>query len=299
LDDEFSLSELESDASQSGAKRSKFEYIATAAPIQIINVRRLIYENGQTTKLESHISLEDVLYLDRYLEKTKSLSQEALQQLREKQWHLQRRLKSLESREKVLHETEVKMDLPDAVNETAEWLDSINKAEDENLIDVDEDPIPKHPNLAQQMREKAEALKNESKAIDEQMKEIDGQISTVFEDCKDYPYNLHAVFMHRGSATGGHYWIYIRDFQNDVWRDYNDEAVDKVEDMSRIFAQKDRATSTGLVFVRQDLVNKLTEAVCRKPDVPEQSQQQATNGNEIEMIDVEKLPVIDGVDREA
>ncbi|KAF2657809.1 cysteine proteinase [Lophiostoma macrostomum CBS 122681] len=299
LDDEFSLSELESDASQNGAKTSKFEYIATASPIQIINVRRLIFEKGQATKLDSHIGLEDVLYLDRYLERTTTRSQEELQQLREKQWHLQRRLKSLESRKKVVHETEVEMDLPDAVSETATWFEDISKAEDENLIDVDEDPIPKFPNLPQQMHEKAQALKNEAKDIDEQMRKMDGQSNTVFEDCKDHPYVLHAVFMHRGSATGGHYWIYIRDFQNDVWREYNDEAVNKVDDLDKIFKQKDRATSTGLVFVKQDLVNKLTEAVCRKPEMPEPSQPQSMNGNEIEMTDVDKLPVLEGLDKEA
>ncbi|CCE65082.1 hypothetical protein TPHA_0J02620 [Tetrapisispora phaffii CBS 4417] len=38
-------------------------------------------------------------------------------------------------------------------------------------------------------------------------------------------YSLFAVFIHRGQASFGHYWVYIRDFENGIWRKYNDHQV--------------------------------------------------------------------------
>ncbi|KAI0244750.1 ubiquitin-specific protease ubp2 [Massospora cicadina] len=38
-------------------------------------------------------------------------------------------------------------------------------------------------------------------------------------------YRLHAVFIHKGSANYGHYWVYIRDWVHDAWYKFNDEHV--------------------------------------------------------------------------
>ncbi len=46
------------------------------------------------------------------------------------------------------------------------------------------------------------------------------------------PYRLHAVIVHEGEASAGHYWAYIADYAtlNDdgiplAWRKYNDKSV--------------------------------------------------------------------------
>ncbi|KAF2466740.1 cysteine proteinase [Lindgomyces ingoldianus] len=268
LDDEFSLIELEDVTSkEENAKASKYEYIDVASPIQIVNVRRLVFEGGRSKKDESHVALDEVLYLDRYLNKTKSLSEEELQERRERQWQLQRRLKALEARKAQLTETELKLSLADAVDGAAAFVEDLQKAAEGTLIDLDENSIPTYPDLANQMRDRAVQLHKEASTLDEQMKEIDIQINSIFTDCTDHPYRLHAVFMHRGSATGGHYWIFIYDFQKRIWRKYNDDRVDEVEDLKDIFEQEEKnpATSTGIVYVRADQVDKLTEAVRREP----------------------------------
>jgi ubiquitin carboxyl-terminal hydrolase 25 len=300
LDDEFSLTELEGETSQENqAKTLKFEYIATASPIQIVNVRRLVFEGGKSKKDESHLGLDEVLYLDRYLEQTRSLSKEDLQALRERQWQLQRKLKFLESRKKELQETELKTTLPDAVDETAAMIEEMHKRAEESLIDMDDDPIPTYPGLHEQLRERSHALRKETDILDGQMKELDLQIASIFEDCRDHPYRLHAVFMHRGSAGGGHYWIYIYDFQNNIWRDYNDERVEEAE-VRKVFEQDGKATSTGVVFIDAARVDELTEAVCRQP---EPSPETSNEVKEVEMEDIESVPisnfqVIDGVEKQ-
>lgn len=112
-------------------------------------------------------------------------------------------------------------------------------------------------------------------AINTRIKDLTSNISSQFVDLRGLPYRLQSVFIHVGSATFGHYWIYIRDFERDVWRKYNDESVSAVTDLSQIFDQdpSDRPpTPYFLVYVKDDLKDRLVDPVCR--DVPEQIPQE-------------------------
>lgn len=39
------------------------------------------------------------------------------------------------------------------------------------------------------------------------------------------PYRLHAVLVHEGQASAGHYWAYIYDHSNQRWMKYNDITI--------------------------------------------------------------------------
>lgn len=41
------------------------------------------------------------------------------------------------------------------------------------------------------------------------------------------PYRLHAVLVHEGQASAGHYWAYIYDPHQRCWMKYNDISVTK------------------------------------------------------------------------
>lgn len=43
--------------------------------------------------------------------------------------------------------------------------------------------------------------------------------------CVKVPYRLHAVLVHEGQASAGHYWAYIYDHSNQCWMKYNDVIV--------------------------------------------------------------------------
>lgn len=45
-----------------------------------------------------------------------------------------------------------------------------------------------------------------------------------------WTYELFAIFVHRGSATGGHYFAYIKDFEKDKWFEFNDSVVSEVSE---------------------------------------------------------------------
>lgn len=110
-------------------------------------------------------------------------------------------------------------------------------------------------------------------ALDARIKDLTANISSQFVDKQALPYRLQSVFIHVGSATFGHYWIYIRDFEKNMWRKYNDESVSAVTDVSQIFNQDPSErppTPYFLVYVKDDLKDRLVDPVCR--DIPQQQE---------------------------
>ena len=107
--------------------------------------------------------------------------------------------------------------------------------------------------------------------------------------------------MHRGSATGGHYFIYIYDAQIKRWRKYNDDRVDWVT-VDEVFEHTATypQTSTSIVYVREDQIHELTEAVHRRIPTPPTLPTPPPE-NEVEMKDVDDhviggMQIIEGVE---
>ncbi|KAF1970373.1 ubiquitin C-terminal hydrolase-like protein [Bimuria novae-zelandiae CBS 107.79] len=297
LDEEFGLTEIDTGS-------EKYEYFEKTAPIQIINVRRLRYENRQPRKDESHITLDKVLYMDRYLKKTDSLSEAELYELRKQQWRLQKNKQDLLKRRTLLKETEFKdVSLPDVLDETACVVKNLKDLQPE--IDNgspaspseqgDNGPVTREV-VSEHLSQRADELRPEVAEIEERIAKLEQQIDFVFADCKDHPYRLHAIFMHAGSHVGGHYWIYIYDFQKNIWRKYNDETVTE-ETEENIFKKLQQArppTSTGIVYVRDDVATKFTEALYRNP-IDQQGDVEMTDAPDVvNMDDITSMEVLQG-----
>lgn len=96
-------------------------------------------------------------------------------------------------------------------------------------------------------------------------------IASQFADFRKLGYRLYAVFMHRGSVSFGHYWIYIFDFRKQVWRKYNDEQVTEVQNPEEIFRaeySRNPATPYFLVYLNDSLKDRLADPVCREIMTP-------------------------------
>jgi ubiquitin carboxyl-terminal hydrolase 25/28 len=305
LDDDFGLSDLE-------GGETKYEYIEQPAPIQIVNVRRLQFnkEKQQQVRDTAQLKLDDVLYLDRYLEATKSLTGSELLTLRQAQWSKQQELKRLDARCKDLQVTEIPdTDLADAVEETAAFTENFFKAVEEQMFD--QLPTPPPEELSSDLHERARVLRSELEEIKTSMSRLESEIDTVFREYRDHGYRLHAIFVHRGGTGSGHYLIYIKDFQNNTWREYNDETVKSYseEDIFKIGPGALAAGSTGIVFVREDHADSMTQAVVREPDVAMAETATTEAAAEAEQKDVEmtdlpepkiesnSLEVIEGVEK--
>lgn len=288
LDDDFGLSELEGGT-------SKYDFVEKPSPIQIINLRRLQFDRakGEQVYDRSHIGLEKTLYLDRYLGKTQSLPKEDLLRLRRMQWDKQRLLRDYEARRSQLTTTEVDgMDLPDTIGETSAWLQSLEKQYEQE--GGDSLPTPP-PELADTLSNKAATLKKELEDISAQMKQLEADVDSIFHSYREYPYRLHAVFTHRGGTKGGHYWIYIYDFQNELWRKYNDDLVTLAQE-SDVLEQEIAtmpAASTGVVYIREDMINELTEAVKREPAVA--AEDLGHLKSDVTMQDADELPPLEPI----
>jgi ubiquitin carboxyl-terminal hydrolase 47 len=46
----------------------------------------------------------------------------------------------------------------------------------------------------------------------------------------EYVYELFSIMIHSGSAMGGHYFAYIKSFEDSKWRNFNDSSVKEIED---------------------------------------------------------------------
>jgi ubiquitin carboxyl-terminal hydrolase 25/28 len=305
LDEDFGKQDKE------GGGGTRYDYIEKAAPVQIFNVRRIAF-NKILKRLEydhSHIALDTTMYMDRYMSETPTLGEAQLLELRQAQWARQEKVYELDGKRKKLQTTGLEgMTVPDCLEATRDFVDGLRAEKEEQ--GQDSLPTPP-PELTDALHDRAKHLAKDLEAMDPQIAQLESEIDTVFRDCNDIPYRLHAVFTHRGDVKGGHYWIYIYDFQNKMWRRYNDGDVEDVEE-SVVLAKQEGSrpqVSTGMVYIRADLVEEVTEAVCRKPEpVP------VEEGNDGDMLmrDVWMddgqmpalepvgggMPVIEGVEKE-
>jgi Ubiquitin carboxyl-terminal hydrolase len=123
-------------------------------------------------------------------------------------------------------------------------------------------------------------------------KDLSTNINSQFADSafRRHAYRLHAAFFHHGTASSGHYWIYIYDFRKEIWLKYNDTRVEEVKDTNEIFRRPTEAEFRQwngpsnpyyLVYVRDADKDKLVESVCRDMQLPAELPRE-----DIEMRDV-------------
>ncbi|XP_030009701.1 ubiquitin carboxyl-terminal hydrolase 28 isoform X3 [Sphaeramia orbicularis] len=76
------------------------------------------------------------------------------------------------------------------------------------------------------------------------------------------PYRLHAVLVHEGQASAGHYWAYIYDHANQRWMKYNDITITEStwEELERdSFGGMTNASAYCLMYIDDRLPHLITE----------------------------------------
>ncbi|EOO01972.1 putative ubiquitin carboxyl-terminal hydrolase protein [Phaeoacremonium minimum UCRPA7] len=130
------------------------------------------------------------------------------------------------------------------------------------------------------------ASKNASK-IDEP----DYEVIDHFTDLTQHRYRLHAVICHGGNLTSGHYWVFIYDFEENLWRRYNDEKVIVEEDSTKVLAELNSSSSPYYIaYVRESDVHELVSVPRRLAAL----QKLNPSTQDIEMQDVHVEHVEDG-----
>lgn len=265
LDGAYDVQEVE----VGGAYEPQYTTISQLPPILQILVQRVQFDPEKKTPYKSnhHLELKETIYMDRYMDS----ADPDLIQRRRTCWSWKKRLNDLEKRKLEITTTGLGMSVSELLTSTVVYLEQLAAADVATTF-TDTDPINISPSLVHSITEGGEATKLEVESIDQEMKTLVTSINSQFNDLRKIPYRLQSVFIHRGFVHSGHYWIYIRDFDANIWRKYNDGYVTEVKDTKEIFEQESSerpATSYFVVYVKDELKDKLVNPVCR--DIADQA----------------------------
>nr|POF15272.1 ubiquitin carboxyl-terminal hydrolase 2 [Quercus suber] len=261
-------------------------------------------EQGNNQKAEQIVKLEDELYLDRYVDE----SHPDVLKRRRDCWSLRRQVQRLKDEKRSLVQTSVGLDGPATLAETAKYLRHNVQEANQALEDIGVEPIEVPPQLPEVLVSDAAHLLERDAAISKEIDGLEEGLQGRFEDLKSLKYRLAAVFMHKGGGGGGHYWIYIHDFANNVWRKYNDETVEAVSELQEIYESKPGKripTPTYAVYVRDEAKDQILQPVSRQlasppraeAPVPAPAQGPPPQVSDVEMtgtVDPNKLRPDDG-----
>uniref|UniRef100_UPI0037E71E01 ubiquitin carboxyl-terminal hydrolase 28 isoform X2 n=1 Tax=Semicossyphus pulcher TaxID=241346 RepID=UPI0037E71E01 len=113
----------------------------------------------------------------------------------------------------------------------------------------------------QRWRTEVENDINELKAsIDKLTQMLEGMYSD--NSLCQVPYRLHAVLVHEGQASAGHYWAYIYDHANQRWMKYNDISITESswEELERdSFGGMTNASAYCLMYIDDRLPQLITD----------------------------------------
>lgn len=209
-----------------------------------IQIQRVYYDRERLMPFKSLAPLpfNETIYMDRYNE----TDNHVLISRKEETKKLIQELNVLKTRQRqLLSKNDLGLSRKGALIETSNFLKS-NVLESQNIqIEKTE--------LAQQLDEIVSGIDNELSQLYHSITQLEAKISRQYDDFKNIGYSLFAVFIHRGEASYGHYWIYIKDrYKGGIWRKYNDETVTEVPESEVFnFSEGNTATPYFLVYVKQ------------------------------------------------
>ncbi|KAL9108363.1 MAG: hypothetical protein Q9227_006823 [Pyrenula ochraceoflavens] len=252
----------------------QYSSIKQAPPILQVCIQRAQWdrEKKENVKSNNHLSLKETIYLDRYLEGN---AESDILYRRKEAWLWKQELAELISRRQQLATTEAGCDTPSVFAIAQEILQGFR---DSDIGKGDETDLT--ANSLATLASLGEQARYEMSEVDSRIRDLQTSIDSQFSDLREHPYRLHALFMHRGSGKAGHFWIYIRDFERDIWRAYNDTYVTEVPQLDIFQAPTDDINPPNPYIVVYVQDPNLVKSVCRDIIVP------SPKVEDVEMADV-------------
>lgn len=107
------------------------------------------------------------------------------------------------------------------------------------------------------------------KMMENELQQREQALKAHQESLTGTPYRLHAVICHRGQLMSGHYWVWIHDFEDNVWRWYNDADVKENKDTKEVL---ETLSTSGepyfLCYVRDEDKMDFVNVPKRQPATP-------------------------------
>ncbi len=241
-----------------GGPYKRSERITKLPRILQVQIQRVYFDR---IKLRPYKSIEplpfpETLYMDRYLDTD---NQEIIKR-REEVENWKSEIKTLQDRKtSLLTKNQQGITFRDSLISTKDWLKDQDFGKPETI----------------------EVLEKQVKKIDDELiniyqktHELENKIDHHFDSFQKHGYSIFAIFIHRGEANYGHYWIYIKDKKRGMFRKYNDEIVSEVSTAEVFnFDEGNTATPYFLGYVAQGHEDEI-EPLCR---VLQNQQQEEVN----------------------
>ncbi|CAO3621299.1 unnamed protein product [Cunninghamella blakesleeana] len=229
-------------------------------PILQILIQRVQFDRtlGNVYKSNAFIQFDEVIYLDRYIDQ--NFEKLASRRSKVAEWNIQ-----LKECKKVIKNLTKNKDYPmpvsDMLEATATILQEYSNGGENN----------EYNDALELLKNEAEQARNIVNTNNEIISDLQSKIKHEYDDLKECAYRLHAVFIHQGQASYGHYWLYIYDHEESVWWKFNDSTVSKVSS-TNIFNDTTGSTANPyfLVYVRND-VDNLVQTVFKSPPTPSET----------------------------
>ncbi|KAF3490497.1 ubiquitin-specific protease [Arthroderma uncinatum] len=255
-----------------GADAEQYGAISKIPPVLQVQVQRVQFDQVKKSSFKSthHLDLKETIYMDRYMDVPEHDSMGLYKRRREK-WAWKEELNGLRARRAELLNNDVPLpslkkwaSLPDVFKDARDKIQDLRSMGDDpeiadEAIEIDEQVTTQLSNLETMTR-------GELARIDSRAEQLTQLIDNQFSDMQSLPYHLYAVFIHHGSVEFGHYYIYIFDFEKQIWRKYNDTEVTEVHSTAEIFSDRNLQnppTPYFLVYLNDRLKERLAKPVCR------------------------------------
>ncbi|KAI9666197.1 MAG: ubiquitin-specific protease ubp2 [Bathelium mastoideum] len=261
LDDAFDIQDKQLD----GGIVQGYTSISACPPVLGIQIERGIWDavNQRSSKVEHHLQLDDLIYLDRYME---TAHHDDLFALKQQKWQLRTEQAALEAERAALVGPFGDLDGPTTVDDAAKFITCLEDA----VEDEDSDSTLEGDGAPSLLRAKSAELNLAMYNKKQEIEKLREHINASFAHLHEHSYRLYALCMHRGNPGFGHYWVYIHDFINGVWRKYNDDKVEVVDFPEiEIFQPSEEKspipTPHYIMYVREDRKELVGEPLCRRP----------------------------------
>ncbi|RKK25847.1 hypothetical protein BFJ66_g891 [Fusarium oxysporum f. sp. cepae] len=225
-------------------KLSRYTAIKTLPPVLHVLIQR---SQSMGSKNGNPVLIPEILYLDRYMD----APHESLTfRKRVESWATASRISDIKASkaavgstiptgpilESIGQEEDAKGSIA-AVTEDSEMTDGVKIVEEDWSFDgtVDDDYLlvgrpsvnsvtsAGLPSWPKDIKDTETAIREK---MDSELRDKEEALENYYSKLKSNPYRLHAVICHRGQLMSGHYWVWIYDFEQDVWRKYNDSNVE-------------------------------------------------------------------------
>lgn len=270
-----------------------FTSITKTPPILHVYIQRSQNVAGRLTRNGNVVEIPETLYLDRYMDGT---MESDVFKRRQRSWNLKRRLKALEGRmqtdttarkaDKGKQKEEIKeagYEVVESIEEYEKEMMSVDhtgegEGEEEYVSILDSETqrmLTEHDLMPDAMEGvdtamddrprdsllsnlDPDAARRAREEVDKDRTEITQELAGIFTDMQGVAYRLHAVICHGGGYGSGHYWVWIYDFEKDLWRKYNDETVEVHTDNTKVLMDLNASGHPYYVaYVRADDISRL------------------------------------------